>query len=128
MSSASPSFDAVIRFLRTLWPSWKSSEPSPVSPKRYPIDLATIEGALINEKEFPRPQWKIIRGWINEHISSVDVGRAWEGVAFCWVSKLQADLGSTYSISESQNFILLTSRSQVLPNPFLEQVNQPFSC
>ncbi len=77
---------------------------------RLLIDLATIEGALVKEKEFRRPQWKIIRSWIKEHTSPDNLESAWQGAVFDWLSKLQADLGAKFSLSESKNFFLLTSR------------------
>jgi len=101
----------VIRFLRTLLRGSKSGGQAPVVSKRLTIDLATIEGALVREKEFQRPQWKVIRAWIKEHAAAEDLAATWQGVAFDWLSRLQADLGNKYSISESTNFVLLTSRS-----------------
>ena len=79
--------------------------------KQLGIRLADIEGCLIDEKEFPRPQWKIIRAWMKEHVRPEDLPIAWHEISFDWVSTLKKHLGETYSVYQSPNFILRTTRS-----------------
>ena len=101
----------MIRFLRSFFRDSKPTGQTPVVLKRLTIDLSTIKGALVKEKEFQRPQWETIQPWIKAHTATDDLEAAWQGVAFDWLSKLQMDLGQHYTISESKNFLLLTSRS-----------------
>ena len=99
----------MIRFLRSLLFSPSQKVPN-VAPKRLGINLSAIVGALVEEKGFPRPQWEIIQGWINTHVSKEDLSGAWQEAAFDWLSELQGHLGADYSVHQSANFLLLTSR------------------
>jgi len=100
----------MIRLLRSflLGPSKKLS---PVPAKRLGIDLTQIEGALIIEKEFPRPQWKIVRAWVEKNIAEDDFSTAWQEIAWDWLCQLRERLGGSYSVSQSTNFLLLTHRN-----------------
>lgn len=88
----------------------RAKKPSPAPAKRLGIDLARIEGALVIEKEFPRPQWKIVRTWLEKNIAEDDLSAAWQEIAWTWLSRLREHLGGSYSVSQSTNFILLTNR------------------
>ena len=100
----------MIRFLRALV-SKPAPKESPLASKRLGIDLATIDGAVIQEKEFPRPQWKVIREWIKAQVADEDQAIAWREAAADWLLKLKAHLAAKYFVAESTNFLLLTSRS-----------------
>jgi hypothetical protein len=99
----------MLRFLRSVL---KPGSPAPASvpAKRLDITLAKIEGALIEEKQYPRPQWKLIHAWVKEHVPAEDLQIAWQEISFDWVSTLQKDLGCNYAVYQSPNFLLLTSR------------------
>lgn len=99
----------MLHFLRSLFKA-SSSKPSSVPARRLGIELGEIEGALIEEKEFPRPQWKIIHSWVKEHIAEENLHIAWQEISFNWVCNLKLHLGADYSVYQSPNFILLTSR------------------
>jgi len=99
----------VLRFIRSLLTS-SSRQPDPVPAKRLGLALSGIDGAVVVEKHFPRPKWKIIHAWIKEHVPEEDRPLAWQEIAFDWVSTLKNHLGADYAVYRSPNFILLTSR------------------
>jgi hypothetical protein len=74
--------------------------------------LAGIEGALAEDHDLPRPQWKIIRQWITTNIPEKDVSQAWHELALDWLNVLRDRLGGSYTVTSSPNFLLLTSRSR----------------
>ncbi len=99
----------MIRLLRTLLLGRSEKTPSPPV-KTLGIDLKQIEGALIVAKGFPRPQWKIIHAWIKKQIAEEDVSLAWQEVSWNWLCELRDRLGGDYAVSQSKNFLLLSSR------------------
>lgn len=100
----------MIQFLLSLFK--KSSPQNAKAPvRRLGIHLATIEGALLEEKGFPRPQWKIIRTWLKEHVAEEDIPIAWHEISCDWLNTLKKHLGSNYSVYQSSNFLLLTSQN-----------------
>ena len=100
----------MIRLIRSFL-SPASRKPAPVPVKRLGIDLNFIEGALVDEQQFPRPQWKIVRAWVEKNIAEDDLSTAWQEIAWAWLSRLQERLGGSYSVSQSTNFLLLTNRN-----------------
>ncbi len=60
-----------------------------MSAKHLGIDLSKIEGAFIEEKHFPRPQWNVIRAWIKQNIAPEDFDAAWNEVAAGWLAALR---------------------------------------
>jgi hypothetical protein len=98
----------VIRFFLSLFVG--PPDVLPVPTKRLGIDLARIDGALLVEKEFPRPQWKVIHAWVKQNIPAEDLPYAWQEISFDWLAKLEAQLGGNYVVDESANFLLLTSK------------------
>ena len=90
-----------------------SSNPAPSPSKQLGLALVKIDGAILEDHNFPRPQWKIIREWIKQNIAGEDIPSAWQEIAFDWLSLLRDRLSGNYSVNRSQNFLLLTSRSGV---------------
>lgn len=101
----------MIQFLRSFL-TVSSRKPASAPAKKLGIDLASIEGALKEDQKFLRPQWKVIRTWVKENVAGEDIPCAWQEIAANWLAKLQGQLAGSYFVSESANFLLLTSRSR----------------
>lgn len=100
----------MIRLLRAIFIR-PSRKPAPESIKKLGIELTAIDGALLEEKHYPRPQWKVIHLWVKEHVSAEDLAVAWQEIVFGWLSTLKDRLGESYHVRQSPNFFLLTSKS-----------------
>jgi hypothetical protein len=100
----------MIRFFRALLASPRKPDPVPL--KQLDIELARIDGALVEEEHFPRPQWKVIHAWVKQHVAEADLPIAWQEVSSGWVAALKRHLNGDYAVYHSPNFVLLTSRSR----------------
>jgi hypothetical protein len=70
------------------------------------IDLEQMEGAFSFKEGFSRPDWERI-GQRIEALSREDRPEAWRQAARQWIWRLRADLGGSYGVFESPNFLLL---------------------
>jgi hypothetical protein len=99
----------MLRFFSSLF---KAGSTGAAPQKQLGIDLRAVEGALIVEHAYPRPQWDVIRKWVKENVATEDFPIAWNEVGLSWLLNLKNHLGTPYSILQSPNFWLLTARSQ----------------
>lgn len=99
---------------KTLRSIFSSGEKKLVSAPAKPIgvDLEKISGAILEEDEMPRPQWKVIHEWIKAKVPAEDAEHAWIEAAFGWLTILQQHLGDTYSVHHSKNFFVLTGKGR----------------
>lgn len=73
---------------------------------------------------YPRPDWDAIYNHVETHLNSEDQHELWCEIARVWMKRLKQKLPDTYSIHESDNFIIVTSESDKyvsLFQAFLEQ-------
>jgi len=68
---------------------------------------------------FPRPDWKAIAKWIPENVSADHLVDAWPAVVREWLQRICDRLGRSYSITESQNFHLLSELDEAKQNDLL---------
>ncbi|WP_246125234.1 hypothetical protein [Exilibacterium tricleocarpae] len=61
--------------------------------------------------EFPRPDWGAIAAVAEENFRDIDQHKLWCSIARSWMQRLISVLDSSYSVYESDNFIILTSES-----------------
>ncbi|CAN5512568.1 hypothetical protein BH09VER1_BH09VER1_45070 [soil metagenome] len=87
-----------------------NKDPAPVQAKHIGVDLADIDGAILEEDEMPRPQWKVIDEWIKANVPAEDLEQAWIEAAYSWLTILQKHVGDAYSVHHSKNFFVLTGR------------------
>ena len=57
---------------------------------------------------FPRPDWKAIREFIRSHSTEEHWSAAWQEIVRAWLERTCRTLGSSYALSESDNFHLLS--------------------
>ena len=74
-------------------------------------DLKSIPDALEYVEGFSRVDWDRVAQLINTTIPEEEQGVAWDGAALQWVGILRDELGGSYRISESDNYILLSEYS-----------------
>ena len=58
---------------------------------------------------FPRPDWPAIRGWMRAWLGDEEQEDAWPQATRHWLARLQASLGSAYTVVESAHFHLLSA-------------------
>jgi hypothetical protein len=67
------------------------------------LNLAEIPGAF----HLPRPDWDVIRGWVESHVPQPERSEAWTNVATQWLEVLNTALGNRYQIGQRANLLLL---------------------
>jgi hypothetical protein len=72
------------------------------------VDLKAIPGAFEYTEGFSRPDWDRIADVVNATPPESGIGEAWDAVALQWVGVLRDELGGSYRISESDDYILLS--------------------
>jgi hypothetical protein len=72
------------------------------------IDPSALEPAFTLVDGFHRADWRFIADWIELNVEEGDRENAWDEAASMWVSQLRADLGGSYSVSQSSGAILLS--------------------
>jgi hypothetical protein len=68
---------------------------------------------------FPRPDWDAIEKWIRENVLADQMDDAWPAIAREWLQRICERLGRSYSITESQNFHLLSELNEAKQNDLL---------
>ena len=61
--------------------------------------------------DFPRPDWEAIHNYVEKEYKNHDQQDVWCDIARVWIENLKAELPDNYATHESDNFILVTSRS-----------------
>ena len=72
------------------------------------IDLKSIPQALEYVEGFSRVDWDRVAQVIDTTVPEEEQGEAWDGVALQWVGILRDELGGSYRLSESEDYILLS--------------------
>lgn len=72
------------------------------------VDLSLVEGAYFLQEGFSRPNWTTIRETVARTISPENVADAWTEVALQWIMQLGEELGGSYQVGQSEEFILLS--------------------
>ncbi len=80
-------------------------------PPHLAIGLANIPGAIRTVEGFPQPQWSIIRYELEKRFTPQQAEAYWHWASVEWLDLLRRTLGSTFHLDESENFLLLTSKS-----------------
>ena len=75
------------------------------------IDILNIENAWKVAEDFPRPDWKCIREYIQQNYLPSEHPALWHQAAMQWVRAIRYILGGDYRISQSPNFIVLTTKT-----------------
>src|SRR5687767_11516380 len=72
------------------------------------IDLKSIPDALEYVEGFSRVHWDRVAKVVNATAPEGEPGETWGGVALQWVGILRDELGGSYRISESDDYVLLS--------------------
>ena len=75
------------------------------------IDVLKIEGAWKNDEGFPQPDWKCIGQYIKLHYAVDTQPDVWDEACIQWVDVIRYVLGPTYQVYESDNFLILTTKT-----------------
>jgi hypothetical protein len=54
----------------------------------------------------PRPNWDVIRGWVEGHVAEPDRPKAWTDIAAQWLGVLDEALGNRYRTEQSARLLL----------------------
>jgi hypothetical protein len=73
---------------------------------------------------FPRPDWKAIGKWIRENASTDRLADAWNAIVREWLQRICERLGKSYTVTESQNFHLLSELDAVKQEDLLTFLEQ----
>jgi hypothetical protein len=65
------------------------------------INLSTIRDAF----HLPRPNWQVIRAWVDRHVPEPDRTAAWDDLAVQWLAILDEALGNAYCIERTNNLL-----------------------
>lgn len=77
-----------------------------------PFRISQIEGGFEIREGLPRPNWAVIFEWAQTVSDEVDEHELWTEIAAHWLSRLANTLKNDYAIWESQEFLVLCSRSK----------------
>ena len=80
------------------------------------VNLSAIPGAF----HLPRPNWGVIRAWLEENISEPDRQRAWTEVSIQWLHALNKALGNGYATLQDETFLLFAPRNHEQGKPLLQ--------
>jgi hypothetical protein len=72
------------------------------------IELKSIPDALEYGEGFSRVDWDRVAPFVKARAPEEDLDEAWDEVAMQWVGMLRDELGGSYRISESDDYILLS--------------------
>jgi hypothetical protein len=78
-----------------------------------------ISDAFTWEEDLPRPQWDLIRTWVQTHVQPKDQADAWTDIAHQWLAKLGEALGTGYQLTESASFLQLAPSPEPSPQLLL---------
>lgn len=68
------------------------------------VNLSEIPGAF----HLPRPNWDVIRCWLEEHVAEPDRSKAWTEIAVQWLGVLDEALGNRYRLVRSDRLLWFT--------------------
>jgi len=71
--------------------------------------LDQIDGACVDALGLPRMHWELVRNWIAIGENAARVPETIAQIKRQWLGRLAHALGSTYRVSESRRFLLLTA-------------------
>jgi hypothetical protein len=63
---------------------------------------------------FTRPDWDALKVFIEKKIPEAEQGAVWNEAVNLWVAALAEDLGGSYRVVSSRNFICLTDRDEAM--------------
>ena len=66
------------------------------------FNLSQIRGAF----HLPRPNWDVIRGWLEKQIPEVEREQAWEDAVRQWLETLNQALGDAYQTLSSGRLLV----------------------
>jgi hypothetical protein len=72
------------------------------------VDLKAIPDALEYVEGFSRVEWDRVAKLVNTTVPTEEIGATWDAVALQWVGVIRDELGGSYRISESDDYILLS--------------------
>jgi len=84
-----------------------------------PADRLDISDSFTWEEDLPRPQWDLIRTWVEPQVEPDDRAAAWTDIARQWLEKLGGALGRDFRIDESDHFLLLAAHPELPPGALL---------
>jgi hypothetical protein len=88
------------------------------------INPEELEGAFSFADGFHRADWDVVRRWLEDRISPIDNGAAWNEAALLWIRKLRDDLGGGYFVLESNQTILLCDQPREKAEWLLDYVGR----
>jgi len=72
------------------------------------VNLELVPGALFEENGFTRVDWKCVHEHLVGNLSQEDHAAGWSEAECHWLHLLQGDLGGSYRVLASRNFLLLS--------------------
>jgi len=92
--------------------------------KYHKNKYVTLSQSYFNCYQHPmkyyRPDWTLISKTVNENFSKDQLNTAWSNECKKWLTTLQDELGSPYTLVESDNFIILSSEEDNYNQHFLK--------
>jgi hypothetical protein len=72
-----------------------------------PPGLCGLDMGFTEVDGFSRPNWKSINAFVKRTVPECDLSLAWTWIAKRWLEQLACDLGGTYRVQSSTNFLCL---------------------
>src|ERR1700688_3201756 len=72
-----------------------------------PVEQLDVSATFTWVDGLPRPQWDLVRTWVETRVAPDDRHAAWTALGRQWLEKLAPTLGQSYRVDESQHFLLL---------------------
>jgi len=83
------------------------------------LSLISIPQAIEVGERFIKPNWAVIAAWVDANVQRDQWNESWTQLASQWLETLRETLGDSYSIIESEEFILVGSKDARLANRML---------
>jgi hypothetical protein len=78
-----------------------------------------ISDWLTWDEELPRPQWDLIKAWIDSQCAPQERRQAWVVAGQQWLAALSRALGAGHAVAESDHFLALTRQGDVAGDALL---------
>lgn len=96
-------------------------EPEEIDENQVPLEeLSGLDMGFSVVQGFSRPDWKVIRQFIHDHVAKDYLSDAWKYAASTWLKELARDLGGSSHIFESYNFFCLSDLEPAVAKTLLD--------
>jgi hypothetical protein len=84
------------------------------------ISLTCIPNSLSKGHRFMRPDWAVVSDWVAANVSDDRFDETWTALARDWLGQLRKSLPNHYTVTESDEFLLLTKDDTRLSRRLLQ--------